>query len=382
MPLASRKNLLRKSRQELHDAHRSLVWHAAMRKADLGTQASAGGNPRARSDYWQRYHGGAIEQHLQDPSGLPNGARDHIESQRDFWQGRAGAPAPQRAGAPKPWANGERRIPGTGAPEERRPKSLSTMRRLRGIADRYVTKIGLPKINHDHPPIAKVDPAFHTEMAHAFEHMKNEPNHPAVKASYGALAKETIAQFEALRRAGVQFKPIPEGHGDPYEGNAGKMLHDLHHNRTLHYFQTAHGYGDEGANVDPENKPLTAIAVGSDGKNLHIDGHSGPLMVNDIFRVVHDVMGHGLAGGAGYKGYSFTPHGEESAWRHHLLMYTPAARMAMTQELRGQNSWVNYGPHGKKNRASPPDTTYADQKVGVWPEKYQELYHDEEKRDG
>jgi len=353
-----------------------------MRKADLNAQASAGGNPRAQSDYWQRYHGATLDQHLNDPSGLPPSARDHIESQREFWQGRAGAPKPKRTAAPKPWPNGERRIPGTGAPEERDPRSLGTMRRLRRIADRYVASIGLPKINHDHPPIAKVDPAFHTEMAHAFEHMKNEPNHPAVRASYDALAKETIAQFEALRRAGVKFKPIPEGHGDPYEGNAQKMLHDLHHNKTLHYFQTAHGYGDEGANVDPENKPLTAIAVGSDGKNLHIDGHSGPLMVNDIFRVVHDVMGHGLAGGSGYKGYSFTPHGEESAWRHHLLMYTPAARMAMTQELRGQNSWVNYGPHGKKNRTSPPDTTYADQKVGLWPEKYQELYHNEEKQDG
>jgi hypothetical protein len=50
-------------------------------------------------------------------------------------------------------------------------------------------------------------------------------------------------------------------------------------------------------------------------------------------------------------------------------MYSDLARPAMTTETRGQNSWVNYGPHGDVNRkASAADTTYADQKVGLMPE--------------
>ena len=41
----------------------------------------------------------------------------------------------------------------------------------------------------------------------------------------------------------------------------------------------------------------------------------------------------------------------------------------MTVETRGQNSWVNYGPHGETNRtASAADTVYADQKIGLLPE--------------
>jgi hypothetical protein len=50
-------------------------------------------------------------------------------------------------------------------------------------------------------------------------------------------------------------------------------------------------------------------------------------------------------------------------------MYSDLARPAMTTETRGQNSWVNYGPHGESNRAaSAADTTYAPQKVGLMPE--------------
>jgi hypothetical protein len=49
-------------------------------------------------------------------------------------------------------------------------------------------------------------------------------------------------------------------------------------------------------------------------------------------------------------------------------MYSPLARMAMTSETRGQNSWLNYGPHGEKNRtARTEDTVFAPQKIGVLP---------------
>lgn len=49
-------------------------------------------------------------------------------------------------------------------------------------------------------------------------------------------------------------------------------------------------------------------------------------------------------------------------------MYSDEARGAMASETRGQNSWVNYGPHGEANRtASGADTVFADQKVGLMP---------------
>ena len=49
-------------------------------------------------------------------------------------------------------------------------------------------------------------------------------------------------------------------------------------------------------------------------------------------------------------------------------MYSDAAKPAMTSELRGQNSWLNFGPHGEANRtAKAADTVFADQKIGVMP---------------
>ena len=51
-----------------------------------------------------------------------------------------------------------------------------------------------------------------------------------------------------------------------------------------------------------------------------------------------------------------------------MRLFSPQAVPAMTSETRGQNSWVNYGPHGEANRANPRDTVFADQKTGVMPD--------------
>jgi hypothetical protein len=86
-------------------------------------------------------------------------------------------------------------------------------------------------------------------------------------------------------------------------------------------------------------------------------------VVNDLFRVVHDYFGHAK------EGVGFRAVGEENAWRAHMAMFSPEAGRAMTTETRGQNSWVNYGSHGEKNRtASGSDTVYADQKTGLLPD--------------
>lgn len=83
---------------------------------------------------------------------------------------------------------------------------------------------------------------------------------------------------------------------------------------------------------------------------------------NDLFRAVHDYYGHIK------EGVGFRADGEENAWRGHSAMYSEAARPAMTAETRGQNSWVNFGPFGDKNRtASTADTVFAEQKATLAP---------------
>ena len=86
-----------------------------------------------------------------------------------------------------------------------------------------------------------------------------------------------------------------------------------------------------------------------------------PAQLNDIFRIVHDYFGHAK------EGFGFGPKGEENAWHHHMQMFSPEARKALTSETRGQNSWVNFGPKGDANRANPAATTYAEQKAGILP---------------
>lgn len=93
-----------------------------------------------------------------------------------------------------------------------------------------------------------------------------------------------------------------------------------------------------------------------------VSDNGQPMVVNDLFRVVHDFFGHGL------EGTGFGARGEENAWQSHMRLFTASAVPAMTSETRGQNSWVNYGPFGAQNRADPRNTTYADQKTGLMPE--------------
>lgn len=113
-------------------------------------------------------------------------------------------------------------------------------------------------------------------------------------------------------------------------------------------------------------------------KTKYTDINGKPLLVNDLFRFVHDFFGHSE------RGNSFGPIGEENAWDVHARMYTPVARRAMTTETRGQNSWVNFGPQmrnakggiiqkGEPGYLSPKDRVFAEQKIGLMPEEFSSL---------
>ena len=67
-------------------------------------------------------------------------------------------------------------------------------------------------------------------------------------------------------------------------------------------------------------------------------------------------------------GVGFRAAGEEAAYQSHAGMFSPLARRALASETRGQNSWLNYGPFGEKNRSARiEDTIFADQKAGLLP---------------
>jgi hypothetical protein len=224
----------------------------------------------------------------------------------------------------------------------------------RSIAAEYARSVGIDY----NPPrtYAKVDTERAKRIADEYEKMAHNPNDPKVKESYDALIKETLDQWEAIKKTGLKVEPIPAGSPDPYAASPRLALIDVKDNNHLWFFPTASGFGGtESAGIDISGNPLMQPT------GEVINGH--PMLANDVFRIVHDYFGHIK------EGVGFRADGEENAWRSHSAMYSDKARPAMTAETRGQNSWVNFGPFAEFNKtATGADTQYAPQKTGLLPD--------------
>jgi len=195
------------------------------------------------------------------------------------------------------------------------------------------------------------NPAFARQVAKEYDLMQHSPDDRDVKASYRALADETMNQYESMLSAGI--KPYFINDVDPYANSPYEALLDLTENKRLGVFPTRSGFGSD-VDFDPSGNPLLETT------EFTIDGQ--PVLVNDAFRAVHDFFGHGKGG------FGFRAAGEENAYRAHSGMYSDQARRAAASETRGQNSWLNFGPYGETNRtAGIDDTVFADQKTGLLP---------------
>ena len=171
-----------------------------------------------------------------------------------------------------------------------------------------------------------------TKIAEAYESMEHRPNDPEVKEAYDTLIDETIDQYEEILQSGYEMEINNE---DSY-GNSKEMIEDLRERKRMKVFSTESGFGSDGITDDMRrNNPMLA-------KTKYKDANGIPLLVNDIFRFVHDFFGHAKLGN------SFGPLGEENAWNVHSQMYSPIARKALTTETRGQNSWVNFSKVNEK----------------------------------
>ena len=115
--------------------------------------------------------------------------------------------------------------------------------------------------------------------------MTDNPSDPKVKKAYTALANEVTSQFNALTDAGFEVE-IYEGKGGPY-ANSEEVLKDLKENKKLRILSTESDFGD-GALISKDNPMLQDSGL--------TDSNGKPLLVNDLFRFVHDVYGHGEQG--------------------------------------------------------------------------------------
>ena len=220
----------------------------------------------------------------------------------------------------------------------------------------------------DATPVTEVNEENSKNISDAYDAMEHNPDNPKVKKSYEALANETVMQYQELINAGYTIE-VYKGKGEPY-ANSDEMIKDVRNNKHLYIFSTEGGFG-EGALTDKmrSENPLLQPTEFTD-----VNGE--PLLVNDLFRAIHDFFGHTeLGNGFGVKG-------EENAWLNHSRMFGHDARRAMTTETRGQNSWVNFNREnirredgsipkkGDPDYVKPQDRKFADQKVGLLPDEF------------
>lgn len=199
------------------------------------------------------------------------------------------------------------------------------------------------------------------KIADAYQETKHNSQDILVQAAYEQLTIEILQQFFFIQQElNIEFEPY-NGKGEPYN-NSLEMVKDIY-NYHMYFFKTSNGFGEK--MVDSKNPMLRKIGFFANDYEF---------LVNDVFRIVHDVFGHAT------HGYSFGPVGEDFAWMTHIRMLSPLARAAMTTETRGQNCWVNFGQHlrNEKNELyqqgdigwiHPSERPFAEQKIMLLPEE-------------
>lgn len=229
---------------------------------------------------------------------------------------------------------------------------------LEDAAARYMQSVGRPgeHVIREYP---EFDEELARRLSRAYDEMKHDPGDPRVQRSYQALADETMAQLDKIKDSGLDIRFLKPGMEDPYARSPALGYADIVENNRLYTYPTDFGFGTTDANAELlstfKHPLLTPIGRLGDKDNA---------VVNDAFRVVHDAFGHFGPGNP-----FFRHKGEERAWLNHAPMYSPDARPAAAVELRGQNSYLNFGPNAEHNaKASGADTIYADQKLGLMPE--------------
>lgn len=202
---------------------------------------------------------------------------------------------------------------------------------IRDLADAYNRLYGLSEIRRNH--YVTVNPMLAWAIAAEYEMLPDVSDDERTSRCYLALEKEIVQQWLFITEHGYVLEPWTQ-EGQPY-ADSEEMCNDLRENRHLYFF------------TGGEPHPLLNYRWST-------TGYTG----NEMLRAIHDVFGHAA------EGYGFGARGEENAWIHHSMMFTPDAQKALTTETRGQNSWVNFGPFSDLPVTERP---YADQKAALLP---------------
>jgi len=172
-----------------------------------------------------------------------------------------------------------------------------------------------------------------------YDGLEHNPDHAYVMASYALFKRIVMKQWSELIQGGITFIASLD---DPYN-NSQEMFDDVQRHRQLRV------YADNGTGL-PSDHPM--------GELVHSEV-PGFLVFNDVFRGVHDIMGHVVSGGG------FGPNGEEKAWLAHRRTMPTLAHNALWCETRGQNAWTNFAHN---HYTLPiPERPFGEQKSGLVP---------------
>lgn len=267
-----------------------------------------------------------------------------------------------------------------------RPGRREANEDVRRIRNQFMDERGIEPEAQIEETYAEVDPEFAKRVADWYESTPVNYDDPKMRAAYAQFGKETKDQYQYLVDQGYEMIPWG-GKGQPYSDSAD-MIEDLRKNKRLYYYKTVNP--DEAATFGSDPAALqeamrkNPLLEDAGVEVLDSEGNPYQQTYNDLFRAVHDIMGHGA------EGFQFGARGEENAYRSHAVMFSPLARQAMATETRGQNSWVNFGP----NRRNPDGSVwgqedprykpwlenlkqgvgYADQKPMLMPQELLGLY--------
>ena len=317
---------------------------------ERGRTAAQSSSTQRRIDRIRERSAGILENGINATADAGAGNAVFTDAATDVGRGGAGRASP-------------RYRPLEGAP--RVANATGPIPELVDVAEQYAKDNGIDLRRQSE--YVKVDESLAKRIADAYEAMQHNPNDPVVREAYEELNRQTMAQYKALESAGYKFYFFDPAN-DPYAdqpggfGNPWNAMRDLRANKRMAVFPTESGFGSGVTDINVSDSPLLA-KTGLEWPHGSPDGPMKAVTYNDLFRAVHDAMGHGL------EGAGFRAQGEENAWQAHSRLFTGTAIGAMTSETRGQNSWLNYGPFGETNRtAKVEDTKFADQKIGLMPE--------------
>ncbi len=199
---------------------------------------------------------------------------------------------------------------------------------LQALAADYCDEMGYPEPIPT--PYVQVDVTVAKQIAQWYENTPDQSDNPEVRKCYGAMVREVGLQLKVLvNRYGLKIESFDDDF-TPYKDSA-EMMADV---RDRHHMWVYDGGADHSILTRKEN--------------FH-------------FRAVHDAFGHAASNS------QFGMRGENSAWMEHCKMFSPHARRSMSSETRGQNSWVNAGPHSHLPVRERP---FAEQKSLIMPWKW------------